>query len=252
MRATRPALAVAVAAVAFAAACGGGQSAETTTQPSEGPPHEEPTGDSTSTSVEPVDSPAALVARSDGEVQVHPGPAAPEDHVLPSTTVFGSPRALLVVEEQDEWLEVALPERPNGSTGWVRADAVELRTVHQSIEIDLEARTLSLFDGGELVTTTPVAIGTSENPTPTGDFYVVDKLAAEDPDGAYGPFALGLSAYSETLSEFGGGDGQVGIHGTNDPSTIGQDVSHGCIRVPNEVVELLNDTLQLGTPVTIS
>lgn len=147
---------------------------------------------------------------------------------------------------------MALPQRPNGSTGWVRADSVDLQPISHAIEIDLETRTLSLFDDGELVETTPVAIGTSENPTPTGDFYVVDKLAAEDPDGAYGPFAFGLSAYSETLSEFGGGDGQVGIHGTDDPSAIGQDVSHGCVRVPNEVAVLLNDTLNLGTPVTIS
>ena len=48
-----------------------------------------------------------------------------------------------------------------------------------------------------------------------------------------------------------GGAGQVGIHGTNDPSSIGQDVSHGCIRVPNEVISQLNELLPLGTPVVV-
>lgn len=252
MGATRRALAVAVAAVALAAACGGDAQDAETTQSSGRSEHEEQTGNSASTSGEPASTHEALVARSDDGVEVHPEPEAAVSQVLPATTGFGSPRVLLVVQEQGDWLEVSLPERPNGSTGWIRADAVELSTVDQTIEIHLETRTLSLFEGGELVTTTPVAVGTPENPTPTGAFYVVDKLAAEDPDGAYGPFAFGLSAYSETLSEFGGGDGQVGIHGTNDPSSIGQDVSHGCVRVPNDVAELLNESLYLGTPVTIT
>lgn len=247
------ALAIAVAAVALAAACGGPQGAKTTpeTPATDTATQEVATESAAAPSEEPQTSQPAVVARSDHEVEVHPEPDAPASHVLPATTSFGSPRALLVVEERGDWLKVQLPERPNGSTGWVRQDGLELRTVHQSIGIDLEARTLTLFDEGEEVLTTPVAIGSPDNPTPTGEFYVVDKLAAEDPDGAYGPFAFGLSAYSDTLTEFAGGDGQVGIHGTNDPSSIGQAVSHGCIRVPNEVAEVLNDTLHLGTPVTI-
>ena len=81
--------------------------------------------------------------------------------------------------------------------------------------------------------------------------YVTDVLDTGNDGGAYGPFALGLSAHSETLSEFGGGDGQVGIHGTNDPSSIGNNVSHGCVRVPNDIVSQLAAIVPLGTPVTI-
>jgi lipoprotein-anchoring transpeptidase ErfK/SrfK len=149
------------------------------------------------------------------------------------------------------WLRVLLPTRPNGSTGWVRRDQVELHTVDDAVTIDLTARTLTVRTDDEVVLTTPVAVGTAQNPTPTGAFYVVDKLDTGQADGAYGPFAFGLSAHSDTLSEFGGGDGQVGIHGTNDPSSIGRDASHGCIRVPNEVAVELAATLDLGTPVTI-
>jgi lipoprotein-anchoring transpeptidase ErfK/SrfK len=159
---------------------------------------------------------------------------------------------LLVVQDLGEWLEVALPERPNGSTGWVRRTDVELREVDEAIDIDLASRTLTLREAGEIVLTTPVAVGTTEAPTPTGAFYVVDKLTTGDPAGPYGLFALGLSAHSNVLTDFAGGDGQVGIHGTNDPTSIGQAVSHGCIRVPNEVSQTLNDLVDLGTPVTIT
>ena len=77
-------------------------------------------------------------------------------------------------------------------------------------------------------------------------------------DGAVGrcrcalPFALGLSAHSNVYSSFEGGDGQVGIHGTNLPQAIGQDVSHGCVRVRNAVISRLARTLPLGTPVVIA
>ena len=111
---------------------------------------------------------------------------------------------------------------------------------------------LTLTDGGQTVLTTPVAIGAPDTPTPTGRFSVTDKLQTPNPNGAYGPFAFGLSGRSEVLTEFAGGDGQIGIHGTNDPSSIGKDVSHGCVRVPNDVIEQLNELLPLGTPVVVS
>ena len=96
------------------------------------------------------------------------------------------------------------------------------------------------------------AVGSAENPTPTGSFFVVDKLDTANGGGAYGPYAFGLSAHSDTLTEFAGGDGQIGIHGTNDPSSLGQAVSHGCVRLPNDSVSLLATELPLGTPVVIS
>jgi lipoprotein-anchoring transpeptidase ErfK/SrfK len=246
MRAFRSAIVLAAAVAALATACGGSSGADD--------PTVQTTGD-TSAGVAagetPVPGAPALVARSAAPVDVSPEPDAAPTMTLAATTGFGSPRALLVVQDEGDWMQVALPERPNGSTGWIRADAVEVHEVDHVIDIDLTARTLTLYDQGESVLTTPVAIGTSDAPTPTGSFFVVDKLASADPGGAYGPYAFGLSAHSETLTEFAGGDGQVGIHGTNDPASIGQAVSHGCIRVPNTVAETLNQVLALGTPVTI-
>lgn len=257
MGATTRLLGLTIAAAAFlAAACGGAEGADEAQAPTTAEPGETPSGPSAPTTTETSETEnsasSSLVARTETELAVHGVPDAEPDHVLPATTGFGSPRALLVVQEQGDWLEVSLPERPNGSTGWIRREAVELREVDTAIEVDLATRTLTLKDGDEVLASTPIAVGTPENPTPTGDFYVVDKLVTDEPGGAYGPYALGLSAYSETLTEFGGGDGQVGIHGTNDPSSIGQPVSHGCVRVPNEIVDLLNATVNLGTPVHIT
>ena len=72
-----------------------------------------------------------------------------------------------------------------------------------------------------------------------------------DPKGAYGPYAYGLSGFSPVLNEFLGGDGTVGIHGTNDPSGIGRSVSHGCIRIRNAAISKLAGMLPLGVPVQI-
>jgi lipoprotein-anchoring transpeptidase ErfK/SrfK len=250
-----PARALLAATVALAAACGG-PSARDDTLPAAAPSSSDAAPTTTTSPTTPVTTtpdPATTyeVARASVPVPISPAPWALPTHEISASTDFGSPRALLVLARNGQWLQVALPDRPNGSTGWVHADDVEVREIDEHVEIDLVARTLTLVDAGAVVLTTPVAIGTAEAPTPTGAFYVVDKLATGNPDDVYGPFAFGLSAHSDVLTEFAGGDGQVGIHGTNDPASIGQAVSHGCIRVPNEVAQVLDERLHLGTPVTI-
>jgi lipoprotein-anchoring transpeptidase ErfK/SrfK len=203
-----------------------------------------------------VEDVAGLVANTDHELAVYAniGDAAP-GKILAASTEFGSRRVLAVVGWQGtggEWLEVLLPERPNGSRGFVKAADVTLTGVDLLVDVDLAARTLRVVDRDNgVVLETAVAVGSAENPTPTGDFFLTDILVTGDDGSAYGPYALGVSAHSDSLSEFGGGDGQIGIHGTNQPSSIGEAVSHGCVRVPNDVVTTLATTLPLGTPVAI-
>lgn len=200
---------------------------------------------------------AAVAARVDGELAVYdePGADAPA-RTLPATTDFGTPTVVLVTEigagTSNGWVEVLLPVRPNGATGWIRSDDVELHDITVEVEVDLESRRLTVRDDGEELLSTATAIGDRDHPTPTGRFYIVDKLQSPNPGGAYGPFAMGLSAHSDVLTEFAGGDGQIGIHGTNTPDSIGQAVSHGCMRIDNAVIRQLTDILPLGTPVTIS
>jgi lipoprotein-anchoring transpeptidase ErfK/SrfK len=68
----------------------------------------------------------------------------------------------------------------------------------------------------------------------------------------YGPYAFGTSAFSNTYYHFGGGPGEIGLHGTNYPQGLGSKVSHGCIRVSNATIRRLAKLLPLGTPVVIT
>jgi lipoprotein-anchoring transpeptidase ErfK/SrfK len=119
------------------------------------------------------------------------------------------------------------------------------------IRVNLAEHHLVLLHDDAVDFETGVAIGTEQYPTPTGTFYITDPVDLHDtPNLGYGVFALGLSGHSDVLTEFLGGDGQIAIHGTNNPGDIGQDVSHGCVRVTNDAIERLS-TLPLGTPVEI-
>ena len=192
------------------------------------------------------------VARAIGSVDVYLAPGDTEaTWNFEDVTEYGSKTVFLIKEVDGDWYNIYLPIRPNGTTGWVHVDQVEIRTVSLHVMVDQSEKLLTVFDGDEVLLTTSVAVGTNENPSPNGYFYITDKLLTGDPSGAYGPVAFGISGFSDTLSSFAGGPGQIGIHGTNNPDSIGTAASHGCIRVNNDVILDLSDLLPLGTPVTI-
>ena len=187
--------------------------------------------------------------------------AEPRDNSLaiaiPKKTEAGAPTTFAVIgspaAEAGGWLQVLLPTRPNGTTAWVPASSVKITKTNLRIFVDLNARALRVERAGQEVLARQIAIGSSANPTPVGASYVTELIDNNEPAGAYGPYAFGLALHSDTLSEFGGGDGQVGIHGTNQPKLIGQAVSHGCVRLTNaDVVKLVGLDLPLGVPVFIS
>lgn len=150
-----------------------------------------------------------------------------------------------------QWIEVLLPVRPNGTTGWVRTSDVDVSVNPYRIEIDVDDFTLTVFRNNAPYLTTPVGIGQGQTPTPEGSFYLAELVRTGDPDGIYGPYAYGLSGFSEVLDSFAGGEGVIGLHGTNEPWAVGTNVSHGCVRVDNSVIEALVTFLPLGTPVDI-
>jgi lipoprotein-anchoring transpeptidase ErfK/SrfK len=140
--------------------------------------------------------------------------------------------------------------RPNGSTGWVRASDVTTKVLTHDLRIDLSDHRLDLYDKGEKIKSYPIGVGKGDTPTPVGEWFVAIKMKTPNPKQVYGALIMGLSAYSDQLTDWPGG-GQVGIHGTNDPATIGTDVSHGCIRLNNDdILEISNDA-HLGTPVFV-
>ena len=159
-------------------------------------------------------------------------------------------RVLLVLDEQDGWLQVDLPVRPNGTTGWVRREDVSMATHTARILVDLSDRRLWAWQDGALVVEGWIALGRQETPTPVGEYYVNEIQAQADPDTLYGSWIVGTSGFSEVLGEVFGGDPALAIHGTNDPSVLGGEVSLGCIRVHNDVVSRLA-LLPLGTPVEV-
>lgn len=186
------------------------------------------------------------------------------DHVPPgSQLVLTFPREgkkqisstfLIIGEDKDGqgrlWYQIRLPIRPNGSTGWVRAADLTVATVRFSIRIYLSDHRLELYAAGKLKKSYSIGVGTVDNPTPPGEYYITIKMKPTQPNGVYGVLAMGVSGFSEKLTNWPEG-GQLGIHGTNDPSSIGSDVSHGCIRLRNADILDLSQYVAYGTPVSI-
>lgn len=195
----------------------------------------------------------SLAALATGETEVFDAPSADSTTTtMPWTTILGTVSVYAVVgEPADGWVEVLLPVRPNGTTGWIRSEDIALYVIEGRIVVDLSDRQLTYYEHGDEVFSTAVAVGTLSNPTPTGQFYVTDSITMGYEGSPWGPHALGLSARSDTITEFNGGDGIIGIHGTNKPSSIGQAASLGCVRLPNDVITSLYEMVPIGTPVEI-
>lgn len=164
--------------------------------------------------------------------------------------MFGVIAAILGPDCQPTWYRVQLPVRPNGAVGYVRAGDVKLIRVATRIEVDLSDRRLVLYRDGRRVLRATVAVGASITPTPSGEYYVNQRLTAPDPWGPFGPAAIGISAFSPVLQDWIQG-GPIAIHGTNDPDSIGTAASHGCVRVRNDVISVLFRQVPVGTPVVI-
>ena len=169
---------------------------------------------------------------------------------MPNPNKDGAPLVFLVRERDISWLKVLLPVRPNGSTGWIHADQVNLASDFFRVVVELNGHRISVYDRGLLVHQEPIGVGRAETPTPGGEYYLAELLQPPNPNGPYGPFAYGLSGFSDVLTNWRLG-GIIGLHGTNDPSSIGRNASHGCIRMRNADILRLERLLPLGTPIVI-
>lgn len=170
---------------------------------------------------------------------------------LANPTASGAPLVFLVRRRVAGRDQVYLPVRPNESKGWVNERDVVLASNPYSLQVRLHAHELVLRKRARVVARIRAAVGRSVLPTPTGLYYIVELLRQPNPKGPYGPYAFGLSAHSNVLYSFGGGPGQIGIHGTDVASSIGRSASHGCVRISNAAITRLATELPLGTPVRI-
>lgn len=146
------------------------------------------------------------VTAAQPQVQVRDAPDGRVLHTLDNPQPSGAPLTFLLDDDPATgWLRVLLPVRPNGSTGWVSADDVTVAAVPYRLEMSTTDNELTLLRDGEPVRTFPAASGTGDTPTPLGTFYLTELI--EPTNTGYGPYAYGLSGFSEMLSNSGGGPG---------------------------------------------
>jgi lipoprotein-anchoring transpeptidase ErfK/SrfK len=197
--------------------------------------------------------PVFMVAHVTGKsIPVFDAAAAPAPaRTLSNPNEDGAPRVFLVKSQQPDWLEVMVPVRPNGTRGWIRSSDVTLTQHSWRVLVEVGTNRLTVWNGKDIFLQESVAVGTGGTPTPTGDYYITELLKPDDPGGPYGPFAFGLSAFSDVLKTFAGGPGVIGMHGTNNSSSIGRAVSHGCIRLTNASITKLADNMPIGTPISL-
>ena len=214
----------------------------------------------TTTTVAVFVAPAGLIATvTGGRVDIYTDPSKQTPRaVLPNPWALNGaaadpiPQAFRVIRKRtDGWVQVELPQRPNGQSGWISPGEVRLTQTPYRIEVSLSAHHITVFDKTAILYQGPIATGATATPTPTGSYYLRVLLKSSNPSSVYGPFAFGLSAHSDALTTFSGSDAEIGLHGNNNISALGRSVSHGCIRMDNTAITTLSKILPLGTPVDI-
>lgn len=176
------------------------------------------------------------------------------EYPLYAETVFGNRLALLVDEYDSSgaWAKVFMPIRPNGTTAWVQTAFFSEETHNYHITIDLSENKVNVYRGEELLVEQIAVSGRESRPTPVVRSYIDEKIPGASLSPAYGDWVLSIAAFSETLGTFGGGGmPKLALHGTNQPELMGQYVSSGCVRIPNEVVSFIAESVPVGTIVDI-
>ncbi len=215
-----------------------------------------PSTTTTTTIVPPGSTPVStVVATTNGAVPGYPAPNQPSNMTVPGSW-YGYPSVLPVIATQPGgWLEVRLAQRPNMSTTWVQQSDVTLSSSPYSIVVNLTTYQLSVYDAGSEILNFPAGVGSPDDPTPTGTYFVTMKVPAPNP--GYGPFVLVTSDHSDTISDWqNSGDAIIAIHGpiSSEADTLigtaGAAISHGCVRLhDSDLAELA--MIPPGTPVTV-
>lgn len=206
----------------------------------------------TTTTTPPTTVPASTpLASPKGEIATYDRPGGAQVGTVGFW--YGYPMTMPIVAEQGEWLKIQLPERPNGKTGWVRADTVTRSSSPWRMVLKLSETRLYVYKDGEEVWNAPVGIGKDTTRTPTGTYFVA---VVEKPGPAgYGPVVLNLNAHSEDIESWQGtGDAITAFHGPFGAEELiragGGKVSNGCVRMLTED-QLKMDPIALGSPVDI-
>ncbi|MBV9310941.1 MAG: L,D-transpeptidase [Solirubrobacterales bacterium] len=211
-----------------------------------------PTAQTSQLTQHPPSEQGATVAQVVQRTIMRAAPGGRKVAVLRTRTEFGSPQTLWVVDRAPGWLGVISPLAGNGRTGWIPSSAAQLSPDEWRIQVSLSRKRLTIFQGAGVRQRYTVAIGMPSAPTPTGRFAVTDRLSTGDPSGPYGCCILALTARSpHAIQGWNGGD-RIAIHSTPDASSIGEPVSHGCVRLSLAAGRWMMNHIPLGTPTLIT
>jgi lipoprotein-anchoring transpeptidase ErfK/SrfK len=213
-----------------------------------------PTTTPVPTTVPPTVPVSTTVATTIGAVPGSVSPGAPSNITVPANW-YGYQTILPVIAVQPGWLDVRLAQRPNQSTTWIPAADATLSSTPYRIVIDLTTEHLEVYRSGYLIMDFPAGVGTPDDPTVTGSYFVA--MIAPAPDPGYGPFVMVTSAHSDTISDWEqSGDAIMAIHGPIDSyddsliGTTGAQISHGCVRLHDSDLAQLAP-IPVGTPIDI-
>jgi lipoprotein-anchoring transpeptidase ErfK/SrfK len=194
---------------------------------------------------------STVLASPNGEVPAYDHPNG--NLVGAAGKWYGYDMTMPVLQQGFGWVQVMMPERPNGSTAWLRTSDVELSTTAYRIVVHRSQTHVNVYKDGLPLFDFAVGLGKSSTPTPLGSFFVA-VVENPGPPG-YGSVVLDLSAHSEAIQSWqGAGDAIIAFHGPfGAQSTIrngGGHISNGCLRMlPEDQTKLAE--IPVGTPVDI-
>ncbi|HEY6886910.1 MAG TPA: L,D-transpeptidase [Solirubrobacter sp.] len=155
------------------------------------------------------------------------------------------------------WVRVRLASRPNDAAAWVQTRRVQLRATRWRIEVRRARREVRVLRGGRVVKRFRVVVGAPSTPTPRGQFAIAVATRGT-PSDFYGAWVVSLTAHSDVLQRYDGGDGRVALHGRGGASLrdpLGSARSHGCVRLDNAAISWLvrriGSARLAGTPVEV-
>lgn len=182
-----------------------------------------------------------------------PRPGAAQVGVVPSGSKYFGIRIVAWVEEissDGRWGRVELPYTWPRREGWIRLRGLDRDATRVRVEVDLSLHKVTVRRFGNVLFRAAGATGAPSSPTPVGEYFVTDRVPFSA-GSALGSFAFGISGIQPRLPAGWSGGNQLAIHGTNNPSSIGQSVSAGCVRVSETTLDRLLPLLEYGTPVII-
>ncbi|MDJ0704318.1 MAG: L,D-transpeptidase [Leptolyngbyaceae cyanobacterium MO_188.B28] len=172
------------------------------------------------------------------------------------TLCFGAAALLAAAEWRSQPFET--PELLGSRVEKIRAAALMQRILYKDIAlvVSLQSRQLKVYQKDEVILSFSVAVGQDEWQTPLGQFRITQmekepvwrhpitgEVIESGPDNPLGVRWIGF---------WSDGKNQIGFHGTNQEDSIGQAVSHGCIRLRNQDILDLYDQVGIGVPVMVT